>query len=73
MRHRRPTTMSSRALALLRPLAALTLTVGLAGTVLASAGGASTRDPGLDVVQAARAQVGDAYLWGGTGPDAWDC
>jgi cell wall-associated NlpC family hydrolase len=21
----------------------------------------------------ARAQIGDPYLWGGTGPDAWDC
>jgi len=26
-----------------------------------------------DLLHAARAQVGDAYLWGGNGADAWDC
>ena len=26
-----------------------------------------------DLLHAARAQVGDRYLWGGNGPDAWDC
>ena len=27
----------------------------------------------VKVVEAARAQVGDDYVWGGNGPDAWDC
>ena len=26
-----------------------------------------------DLLHAARAQLGDAYQWGGNGPDAWDC
>lgn len=26
-----------------------------------------------DVLHAARNQLGDAYSWGGNGPDAWDC
>ena len=44
---------------------------GLALPLLVASGGAST--PVDDVVAAARAEVGDAYLWGGNGPDAWDC
>ncbi len=74
MRHRQPTTLSSRAKALLRPLGALVLAAGVASTVLAAAGGAENqRDVGLDVVQIARQQLGDAYTWGGNGPDSWDC
>ncbi len=74
MRHRQPTTLSSRAKALLRPLGALVLAAAAASTVLAAAGGsAGQRDVGLDVVQIARQQLGDAYVWGGNGPDAWDC
>lgn len=26
-----------------------------------------------DVLQAARAQLGEPYAWGGSGPDSWDC
>ena len=26
-----------------------------------------------DVLHAARQQVGDRYVWGASGPDAWDC
>ncbi len=73
MRHRRQTTLRSRALAVWRPVGALILASALGSTLLAAAGGAATRDVGLDVVQIARQQVGDAYLWGGNGPDAWDC
>jgi len=29
--------------------------------------------PGNGAVQFAMAQLGKPYLWGGTGPDAWDC
>ena len=28
---------------------------------------------GNGAVQFAMAQIGEPYLWGGTGPDAWDC
>ena len=44
---------------------------GLALPLLVASGGSSTAVD--DVLAAARAQVGDAYLWGGNGPDAWDC
>lgn len=29
--------------------------------------------PGMKAVAFARQQLGEPYLWGGTGPDAWDC
>ena len=57
---------------LTRALGVLGLCVGLASTSLAARTGAAA-DPAAAVVAAARAQVGDAYTWGGTGPDAWDC
>ena len=56
----------------LRALAVLAACVGLASTALAAKGGAAA-DPAPAVVAAARAQLGDAYAWGATGPDAYDC
>jgi cell wall-associated NlpC family hydrolase len=44
----------------------------LAGTALAAAGGAD-KDPAAAVLQIARQQLGDPYVYGGTGPDGWDC
>ena len=55
-----------------RAMGVLGLCLGLASTSLAAKTGAAA-DPAAAVVAAARAQVGDAYAWGGTGPDAWDC
>ncbi|MDP9183591.1 MAG: NlpC/P60 family protein [Actinomycetota bacterium] len=55
-----------------RALGVLVLCVGLASTTLAAKSGTAT-DPTAAVIAAARGQVGDAYTWGGTGPDAWDC
>ncbi|HUR51927.1 MAG TPA: NlpC/P60 family protein [Mycobacteriales bacterium] len=55
-----------------RVLAVLGVCAGVASTTLAAKSGASV-DPAAGVVAAARAQVGDAYAWGATGPDAWDC
>lgn len=57
---------------LLRSLAVLALCSGLGATTLAARSGASA-DPTAAVLATARAQLGDAYAWGGTGPDAWDC
>jgi peptidoglycan DL-endopeptidase CwlO len=34
---------------------------------------ASASEPGAQAVRFALAQVGKPYLWGGTGPDAYDC
>lgn len=45
-----------------------TLTADVESTVAA----APSADVGA-VLQAALAQVGDAYVWGGTGPDGFDC
>jgi cell wall-associated NlpC family hydrolase len=58
--------------ALLRALGALALCGALAGTALAAVGG-TARDPAATVLQVAGQQVGDPYVWGGTGPDSWDC
>jgi len=57
---------------LTRALGVLGLCLGLAATSLAAKSGAPA-DPAAAVVAAVRAQLGDAYVWGGTGPDAWDC
>lgn len=57
---------------LTRALGVLGLCLGLASTTLAAKSGAGT-DPAAAVVAAVRGQLGDAYTWGGTGPDAWDC
>jgi cell wall-associated NlpC family hydrolase len=67
--HHRPPTGPA---ALVRALGALVLCCALAGTVLAAAGG-SGKDPAAGVLQIARQQIGDPYVWGGAGPDSWDC
>jgi cell wall-associated NlpC family hydrolase len=56
----------------IRGVGALLACSALAATALAAAGG-SDKDPGAAVVQIARQQLGDAYAWGGAGPDSWDC
>ena len=69
MQHRR----SSDHRAVRRALGALVLVASLAGATLFAAGGGARRDVAADVVQIARQQLGDAYQWGGNGPNAWDC
>lgn len=59
-------------------LAGVVLVVsGLTATTVVgiSGGGAQTAPDAAAarVVAAARSNVGDAYKWGGNGPDAWDC
>ena len=56
-----------------RALGVLALCVGLAGTSLAAASGGAAADPAGAVVAAARAQLGEPYAWGASGPDSWDC
>jgi cell wall-associated NlpC family hydrolase len=57
---------------LIRALGVLALCLGLASTTLAAKSGtAADRAPA--VVAAVRAQLGDTYAWGATGPDSWDC
>ena len=41
------------------------------GGVLATSG--SGADPVTVAISTARAQLGEAYAWGGSGPDTWDC
>ncbi len=55
----------------LRGLAVLTAAAGTALPLLVAAGGSAT--PVDAVLALARQQVGEAYTWGGTGPDSWDC
>lgn len=59
--------------ALLRPLAVLLACLGLAAASLAATAGGGAADPGPAVLKAAAAHLGDGYVWGGTGPDTWDC
>ena len=56
-----------------RALSVLALCLGVAGTSLAAASGGAPADRAPAVIAAARAQLGDPYLWGGSGPDSWDC
>jgi cell wall-associated NlpC family hydrolase len=62
-----------------RRLAVSALAVGIGIAALSGHGGAATSGstvPGKAAAQAiayARAQLGKPYLWGGTGPDAFDC
>jgi cell wall-associated NlpC family hydrolase len=44
----------------------------IAGSALAASGGAD-QDPAAAVLQIARQQLGDPYVYGATGPDSWDC
>jgi cell wall-associated NlpC family hydrolase len=44
-----------------------------AGGVLGSQGTTPPNDIAAGVIAAARTKLGDPYLWGGTGPDAYDC
>lgn len=67
MPHRR-----SQLRSLLRALGALLVCLGLGAGSLAAAGGRGS-DPAGAVLAAARTHVGDAYVWGGTGPHSWDC
>ena len=62
-----------------RRLAGSALAVGVAIAVLSGHGAAATsgsRAPSRAAAQAiayAQRQIGLPYLWGGTGPDAFDC
>lgn len=54
----------------------LVLTGLAATTVVGVSGGGSQTAPdaaAAKVVAAAKDQIGDAYQWGGNGPDKWDC
>jgi cell wall-associated NlpC family hydrolase len=57
---------------LARALGVLLLCAGIGSTALAAKGGAAP-DPAKAVVAGARSHLGDAYAWGGTGPEAFDC
>lgn len=72
MQHRRRTGPAARGRAASAALGVLLACAAVAATAVAAAGGAG-KDPAAAVVQVARQQVGDAYRWGGNGPDAWDC
>lgn len=76
MHHRRRTGAAARGLSswagLRATLGVLLACCALGGTALAAAGGAS-QDPAAAVLQIARQQLGDPYVWGATGPDSWDC
>lgn len=76
MKHRRRTGPAARGRAASAALGVLLTCAAVAGTSVAAAGGAgrgADRDPAADVVQIARQQIGDSYVWGGNGPDGWDC
>lgn len=72
MQHRRRTGPVARGKALASALGVLLAGAAIAVTAGAATGAAS-QDPAAAVLAAARQQIGDAYQWGGTGPDAWDC
>ncbi|MBK5307810.1 MAG: C40 family peptidase [Frankiaceae bacterium] len=76
MQHRRRTGPAAqcraRGRALVPALGVLLACCTVAATAVAASGGAD-QDPGAAVVQIARNQLGDAYAWGGNGPDSWDC
>ena len=72
MKHRRSTDPAAHGRALRTALGVLLACCALGTTALAAAGGDS-KDPAAAVLQIARQQLGDPYVWGGTGPDSWDC
>jgi cell wall-associated NlpC family hydrolase len=43
------------------------------GSFDAAADGPAATPFAARAIAAARSQIGEPYLWGGTGPDAWDC
>lgn len=62
--------------ALGRRTTVLMVCLGLAGVSLAAAGKHPVKlpkDRGQAVVQAAKDHLGDRYVWGASGPRAWDC
>jgi cell wall-associated NlpC family hydrolase len=63
---------AARGRALGTALGALLVCCALGSSVLAASGGAD-KDPAQAVLQIARQQLGDAYVWGATGPDTFDC
>jgi cell wall-associated NlpC family hydrolase len=63
---------AARGRALGTALGALLVCCALGSSVLAASGGAE-KDPAAAVLQIARQQLGDPYVWGATGPDSWDC
>ncbi|MDT7538935.1 MAG: peptidoglycan DL-endopeptidase CwlO [Actinomycetota bacterium] len=72
MQHRRRTGPAARGRAAAAALGVLLACAGIAGTALAAAGGEDS-DPAAAVLQIARQQLGDPYVYGSTGPDSWDC
>jgi cell wall-associated NlpC family hydrolase len=72
VQHRRRTGPAARARRVLTAFGVLLACCTLAGTALAAAGGAD-KNPAAAVLQIARQQLGDPYVYGGTGPDGWDC
>lgn len=72
MHHRRPTDRAALSTTLRAALGVVLACAALAGSALAASGGADS-DPAAAVLQIARQQIGDPYVWGATGPDSWDC
>ena len=72
MHHRRRTGLAARIRSLQTAVGVVLACVALAATALAASGGAD-QDPAAAVLQIARQQLGDPYVFGATGPDSWDC
>jgi cell wall-associated NlpC family hydrolase len=72
VQHRRRTGPAARGRAAAAAVGVLLACGAIAGTALAAAGGQAT-DPAAAVLQIARQQLGDPYVYGATGPDGWDC
>ncbi len=62
-----------RRAALARKLAAERAAAAAAAKATATATSSSASGAAAKAIAFARAQLGDPYLFGGTGPDAWDC
>jgi cell wall-associated NlpC family hydrolase len=72
VQHRRRTGPAARGRALGAAVGALLTCLAIGGSALAAAGGGD-QDPAAAVLQIARQQLGDPYVYGATGPDGWDC